>query len=263
MEKALRTVIDVIAKSPLDPGRAEPLYVQLAEKLASHIQDGLLKPGQQVPSEAALIEVFNISRVTVRQALLQLTRSGQLITKRGKGTYVARAAIQQDLTNFQGFREALQSQGVVPDTELLEFSTTHRRPSDDLPSALNLPVRLRRLYRVDGEAFAVVEAYLPLEAAAIGATAAAQMTVYDILQRHLCIRIGRADVGIQCAKASAKIAKELGLSKGSHILLMQRTSFCTAGTASEHMRIHIVPERYTFSMSVPGPMRLATGVRPG
>lgn len=263
MERAGRTtVVAAAAEGALNASSEEPLYIQLAARIAAQVSCGLLAPGQQVPSEAMLMQTYGISRVTVRQALLQLTRGGQLVSRRGKGTFVAQGPMQQDLSSLQGFREALHKQGIVPETELLEFAAPRGRPEEELPDALNLPVRLRRLYKIDAQAFAVVEACLPREAAAVGMSGAAELAVYDILQQFLGLRIVRADVGIRCARVKSNVAKELGVVPRSHVLLMQRTSYAASGCACEHTRIHIVPERYAFRMSVPGPLQIARGIQP-
>lgn len=248
--------------SALNPASPDPLYVQLANRLAQAISSGEYGPGQQLPPEAAMVKVHGISRVTVRQALALLARNGQVVSRRGKGTFVAHAALQQDLSSLQGFQEALRRQGVEPETELLEFSPAAGRVDGQLPSGLNLPVRLRRRYCVDGEAFAIVEAYLPAAVAALGEARARHLAVYDILEQFLGLRVGKADVAIQCARPKHKVLTELGLPARSHVLLMQRTSYTVAGEACEHMRIYIVPERYTFRMSVAGPMQLASAIRP-
>ena len=78
----------------------------------------------------------------------------------------------------------------------------------------------------------------------------------------LGLRIGRADVAIQCAHPTTKVARELGIAARGHVLLMQRTSYTVVGKPCEHMRISIVPERYTIRMSVPGPMELARAIQP-
>lgn len=247
---------------PLDGKISAPLYEQLAERLARAISDGSLAPGQQVPPEADLMEIFGISRVTVRQAIQRLARNGQVESRRGKGTFVSRPSFQQDLSNLQGFQDALRQQGIEPETELLEFSGSLGRVDPTVPADLKLPVRLRRRYCIDGEAFAIVEAYLPAEAAQLGEQRAAHLSVYEILQQFLGIHIGRADVAIQCTRASSKVARDLGLPTVSYVLVMHRTSYSTAGAACEHMRISIVPDRYTFRMTASGPMQLANGVLP-
>ncbi len=248
--------------APLTPASEDPLYVQLANRLAEAISGGVYAPGQQLPPEATLMSDYGISRVTVRQAIQLLARNGQVVSKRGKGTFVTRPSFQQDLSSLQGFQEALRLQGIEPETELLEFSASAGRTDGQVPAGLNLPVRLRRRYCVDGEAFALVEAFLPAEAQALGRARAELLSVYDILQQFLGMRIGRADIAIQCAKPKNRISAELGLPARSHALLMQRTSYTVAGLACEHMRIYIVPERYTFRMSVPGPMKLASAIQP-
>ncbi|MCT9069980.1 GntR family transcriptional regulator [Cupriavidus gilardii] len=247
---------------PLEPASAEPLYVQLAARLAADISSGHLAPGQQLPTEAQTMQTYGVSRITVRQAIQLLARNGQVTSHRGKGTFVARTTLQQDLSTLQGFQEALRSQGVEPETELLEFSPSAGRMDPQRPADMDLPVRLRRRYCLDGEAFAVVEAYLPAEAAQLGEVRAEQLAVYDILQQYMALRIGRADVAIQCARPSRQVAAELGLPARTNVLVMRRTSFTVAGAPCEHMRIHIVPERYTFRLSVPGPLVIARALQP-
>lgn len=260
MRKPSQQATSAIGAEPLDGSSAEPLYAQLADRLAQAISSGALVPGQQLPPEAALGESYGISRVTVRQALALLVRSGQLVARRGKGTFVAKASFQQDLSSLQGFQEALRAQGVEPQTELLEFSASAGRADRPPPPGLNLPLRLRRRYLIDGEPFAVVEAYLPPAAAAVGKVRAQHLAVYDILQQFMGLRIARADVAIECARPGAKVAAELGLPPRSYVLLMHRTSYVATGAACEHMRIYIVPERYTFRMSVSGRMQLASAI---
>lgn len=245
----------------LNAESADPLYLQLAQRLAQAISDGIFTAGQKIPAEAELMEHFGVSRVTVRQAVQRLSRNGQVESKRGKGTFVTRTTVRQDLDNLQGFHDALRSQGVEPETELLEFSASAGRVDEQMPAGLNLPVRLRRRYCIDGEPFAIVEGFLPPGAKALGLARAQHLTVYDIVQQYLGLHIGRADVAIQCVQPKKRILAELGLAARSQVLLMQRTSYTVAGDPCEHMRIFIVPDRYTFHMSVAGPLQLANGVK--
>lgn len=49
------------------------------------------KPGDKIPSEPQLVNTYEISRVTVRNAIQQLVNDGVLIKKHGKGTFVKSA----------------------------------------------------------------------------------------------------------------------------------------------------------------------------
>lgn len=66
-----------------------PLYHQLKEQLKGKIESQEWKPGEQIPTEMDIADMFQISRSTVRNAILDLVREGVLIRQRGKGTFVA------------------------------------------------------------------------------------------------------------------------------------------------------------------------------
>ena len=65
-----------------------PLYQQLYDNIKKQIASGIYKPGDKLPYEGDLCKEFNISRITVRNALNELVKEDILCKKRGKGTYV-------------------------------------------------------------------------------------------------------------------------------------------------------------------------------
>ena len=64
------------------------LQEQLYNELATQIKSGKYKPGDRIPPELKLSEIYRVSRVTVRNAIQQLVNEDLLIKKHGKGTYV-------------------------------------------------------------------------------------------------------------------------------------------------------------------------------
>jgi GntR family transcriptional regulator len=248
--------------APLERGSEEPLYVQIADRIAVDISSGRLAPGARVSSESELMALHAVSRITVRQALALLARNGQVVARRGKGTFVVRRAVHHDLDALRGFQEALRLSGIEPRTELLEFSTSAGRTDRTLPVGLDLPVRLRRLYHLDEAPIALVEAFLPAAAAGVGIARARQLMVYEILRQYLGVRIARADVVIRCAAPGRVRGRALGLAPDTNVLVMERTSIASNGDACEFMRIHIAPEHYAFRLSLPGPMEIASALHP-
>ena len=64
------------------------MYRQIADELREQISRGDLKPGDALPTESALQTTFQVSRVTVRQALKLLTELEIIESIQGSGSYV-------------------------------------------------------------------------------------------------------------------------------------------------------------------------------
>lgn len=67
----------------------KPKYQQVFATLEEGILSGRYSPGQKLPSEAALLEEFDTSRITVVRALRELQQRGLVQRRAGSGTYVA------------------------------------------------------------------------------------------------------------------------------------------------------------------------------
>lgn len=63
-------------------------YQSIAQELKDRILRGVYAPGQKLPSESALGREFEVSRLSVRSALSQLTAQGLVETFQGKGSFV-------------------------------------------------------------------------------------------------------------------------------------------------------------------------------
>lgn len=73
-----------------------PLSKQIKEKLLEDIREGKILPGEKIPSEEKLAEKFGISRMTVREAIIELINENMLFRVPGKGTFLT-----QDFNNGQ------------------------------------------------------------------------------------------------------------------------------------------------------------------
>lgn len=70
----------------LQQNTSVPLYRQLKDKILSDISSGKLAEGEKIPTEIELSELYNISRITVRNAVKELVAEGYLVKKsRGRG----------------------------------------------------------------------------------------------------------------------------------------------------------------------------------
>lgn len=72
-----------------DKSDGQHLYRQVAQSIGQRIRSGKLKPGGRLPSMDDLAEVYGVTKITVRRALLELKSEGLLYTRPAQGTYVA------------------------------------------------------------------------------------------------------------------------------------------------------------------------------
>lgn len=76
-------------------------YNALVEALREDILMGKIKPGEKIPSENVLAEMYSMSRHTVRKAISVLVNEGYLVTRHGQGTYcVDRSSLRSSSGNI-------------------------------------------------------------------------------------------------------------------------------------------------------------------
>ena len=68
------------------------IFQDIVEQVRRLLDDGRLKPGDQLPSERELSETFQVSRASVREAIRALESMGLIEIRSGEGTYVASPA---------------------------------------------------------------------------------------------------------------------------------------------------------------------------
>jgi DNA-binding FadR family transcriptional regulator len=68
--------------------RPRSLAHHVVDALTGRIRDGALVPGEKLPTEAAIMEDFGVSRTVVREAISRLQAAGLVETRHGVGTFV-------------------------------------------------------------------------------------------------------------------------------------------------------------------------------
>lgn len=262
-ENLVKTQNESLENAPLQRDSATSLYRQIAAQLEHDIRSGRFATHGKLPSEHQLTKRFGVSRVTVRQAMACLLEEGYVAKKQGKGTFVAGQKLQHDLHSMRGFYDSLVSQGVEPETQLIEFAAVScpNMIACGLAGPEGQCFFLRRIYQVDGAPIAMVCAYLPPEAAKVSWQQASENPIYGILERLLDVQIVHADVRIRAQPAGARISRELGLGPRAALLVMERESFCANGQVKEKSSFYIRPENYEFLLSAQGPLPISSAIR--
>ncbi len=231
-----------------------PLYVQLYETLRADIQAQRLKPHQQIPSERALCERFHVSRMTVRQALVDLARGGFLYSRVGKGTFVSEPKIDQQLKTLTGFSQEMKNRGSVSASRVLEAKLQPAR--DDLAQILRVSVGseivlLTRVRLADGIPLAIETVHLlhNLCPNLLRHNFAVE-SLYDVLEREYGYRLTRADQTIEAALAGPREIALLQLVPPAAVLTMERLTFTDQNILIEYVQSIYRGDRYKFRSSL-------------
>lgn len=139
----------------LQSDSSSPLYHQLMQRIAADIERGTYPTGSRIPPEHELEELYQVSRVTVRRALAELTGEGLLERKQGKGTFVATPRGSVKAKNLHSFHDACRMNGAIPSTDVIHVKEIISNAADAAELNLNPGSRVLetlRVRRADGEA---------------------------------------------------------------------------------------------------------------
>lgn len=162
-------MIDLDALPNLNKDGYTPMYIQLSELLSQFINNNEIDLKTPLPSEKELMERYNISRTTARQALQRLEAADLVKRIRGKGTFLLDNSAKKHIGNlFQSIEERLAHHGLTVTNILLEQSTVipPKNLAEELALAEGVNVCLiRRLKMIKDEPIGIEIRMIPLELA--------------------------------------------------------------------------------------------------
>jgi DNA-binding GntR family transcriptional regulator len=227
-------------------------------RLEERITSGAWAAGDRLPPERDLCRELGISRATLRQALAELDDRGLVTRHQGRGTFVARPRVQQDLVRFFSLGEALRARGLVLVSTVLSVALVEAEGplADDLAVTPGDPlVRLRRLRSVEDEPLTLEDTHLParlfpgLEARDFG-----RRSLYDVLAEDYGCVVATAEETLEPVVLPAAEAALLGVPRRSPALLVRRVTSDRGGRLVEHAQALVRGDRARLLLrrSVPG-----------
>lgn len=232
----------------LDEKSPIPLYFQLQELIRKRIESGEYLAGECIPSETELQRRFNVSRITVRNAIEGLVFEELLVKKQGVGTTVAKHRFVDDTSSLKSFTEKTMDQHANARTDVLEVKQigASRRMAEHLsvePGSDLLYVQ--RLRIIDDEPIGVFSNYIRGD---LGVRADHDFSgsIYRLLEETYGVRIGEAEKVIEAIIASAEEGAVLGVSAGDALLVIRNTTFDTDGKPVEYAEGLYRSDRYKY-----------------
>ncbi|MDO4435270.1 MAG: GntR family transcriptional regulator [Cardiobacteriaceae bacterium] len=117
-----------------------PVYQNIKNIILEHIHQGIWRVGQAIPTELALTEQFQVSRMTVNRALKELTEEGILERRQGSGTFVAQKKFNHTFIEIRNIASDIhQAQQSYHTIVLQNKILKHSQLPLEIQSAFNTP----------------------------------------------------------------------------------------------------------------------------
>jgi len=208
------------------------------------------KPGELIPSEVDIALKFDVSRMTARQAVLNLMREGLVDRKRGAGTFIADAPLHRREGILFSFTEDMRRRGMVPSSKLISAKIEKGQPAElkslGLTSGSQVVV-IKRVRFADGTPLSLERVALIPEAADVLKTDLENGSLHEAL-RAINIVPHVASSWITARVASAKEAKDLKLQSNIPLLVEKRVIDDVKGNPIEFTETAYAANRYVVDM---------------
>jgi GntR family transcriptional regulator len=231
---------------------AGPLYLQLHRRIAEAIASGRLRPGDSLPPEREMAAQTGLSRVTVRKGVEALVASGQLVQRRGSGTFVAPRVdrLEQALSLLTSFTEDMARRGRRSESVWISRSLKPPAPEEVMALGLGAEERVARLERVrqsDGVPLAIERASIP--ATILPDPESVETSLYAALEARSARPI-RAVQRISAANLNLRDAALLDVAPGAAGLRIERIGYLANGRVVEFTRSLYRGDAYDFAVEL-------------
>lgn len=227
--------------------RLPPLHLKISDELRRRIAQGFYG-GEELPPEIQLMQEFDCSRHTMRSALQHLVSEGLIERRAGSGTRITDRA--------RGGVWALGRLGDLigefsPDDYLtLVAQTVPAVDHSEAAAVFGLLPEARlfylmRLLLAQGIPYALADVFtLPDFSRKIPQELLGAEPLIHLVEKYGRVRSVRVRQVASAAAAGTTVARQLGMTVGDPVLILNRTYFGASGEAILHTSVSARPDRY-------------------
>lgn len=232
---------------------AAPLYSQIVEILRKQIENGDFTAGDLFYTEKKLQEMFQVSRVTVRQAINELENIGYLQCSRGIGTTVTYGKIDENLESLVSFTDEMKRHGKRMTTSYCDMKLI--KAEKTVAAQLEIEpgeecYRLARVRNADGEPIVYSVTFLkrireyPLDISYY------MESLYQFLQSEYNMKVVKGRDTFEAVAATKEICGYLGIQESSPVFKRVRKAYEESGQIVEYTVCYYPGDRYKYSVEL-------------
>lgn len=241
-----------MAKFQLNKNSPEPLYKQLASHLIEYFNANFsTNENKRLPTEREIAEMFNVSRITVRQSLKILEDQNIIEREQGKGTFLRENKSSQAIIESCNFSQIVNKNGKIPSAKLLSLALQLVDTVDQ--ELLQLPedtyvIAIKRIWYIDEIPCSYEISHFTQEYSFLLNQTFNNVSLYDYIFKEKGIRFVKAKQTVEIVYADNEIAKYLQIQENSPLLLIQRVLKDQNGKVNHLSYEYLVADKFKFQI---------------
>ena len=234
----------------LDKNSTTSLFAQIEADILTKITTGVYKSGDKLPTENELIDMYGVSRITIRRAIEDLTKDGILIKKQGKGTFIKEKKIQRKIAHTVSFTTScelsdLRANSYVVSKEVLNTADLTIDEKDLIEDSKT--IHIQRIRMANDVPVIYENNYFPFTKFSFLLDEALNGSLYSLLETKYDIHIGEPrNSYIDLTVAGVDQAKLLNTTVGEPLFLLSTEMYVSKKQLIHIGKQFIVGSRYRF-----------------
>ncbi|TDQ53353.1 GntR family transcriptional regulator [Actinorugispora endophytica] len=242
-----------------------PTYQRIADELRQRIITGVYRPGDRLPSRAAIAEEFEVGPRVAADAVAQLVSDGYTVTRTGSGTYVRSRPPVRRLTR-SWYRESRDGSPFRADMAAHQVRSGWSSSSEETAAPTETAERLaivpgapvmrtEYVFTGDDEPVMLSTSYEPLEITRGTPVVLPEDGAHagrGVVERMAAIgqEVVQATEVVTARPSTDREADTLGIGRGAVVIVIRRT-YSTRDRPVETADIVVPPDRYELAYTIP------------
>jgi len=206
-------------------------YKFIVTKIEEDIISGVYKETKKLPTVEELMELYNVSRSTIRQAISTLVDRGRIYQVQGSGIFLR--SNPEGCINLQymrGLSGDFRKENIRTKTLELKVINAGKNLAQKMKCKEETEIYfIKRLRYIDDEEYMVEYSYYNKEIVPYLNNEITEKSIYTYINENLKLHIGFSDKVIYCEPLNYEHSELLKLEEGQGSLVIEDTVFLTNG----------------------------------
>ncbi len=203
-------------------------YQIIVDSIKEDILSGRYRAGDKLPSETQLMGLFDVSRITARNALCELEGTGHIYKLQGKGCFVDVRREEASLLRIHSYTQEVLATGMTLTRKIInsEVRKCTVRESALLHLSNNSVFFIERVYYADNKPLCLTCAVMPYNIfTGIDQLDFQERSLYSTFRNNYNIEMNKTTLSLEAVCASSETAQKMGIETGTPLLHSEALSY--------------------------------------